>query len=62
VTSLLTKEHYDLIAQFDKTFRGRRLDKESRDLWPRGQVYQDGAVNELFLAFRHGYSYRDSLS
>lgn len=32
------------MAQFDKGVYGRRLDKESKDLWPRGIIYQDGQV------------------
>ena len=57
---LNSKEHYDLIAMFekDKAFmRSRRLDKEDKTQWPKGRVYQDGATNELFLAYRNGYSY-----
>jgi len=53
--TLKSKEHYDLMAHFDREFRGRRLDKESRDLWPRNIIYQDGHVNELFLTYRRGY-------
>ena len=53
---LKSKEHYDLMAQFDREFRHARLDKESKELWPRGIVYQDGMVNELFLAYRRGYA------
>jgi len=53
---LHTKEHYDLIKEFEKTFKGKRFDKETKELQIKGQVYQDGNVNELFLAFRLGYS------
>jgi hypothetical protein len=52
---LKTKEHYDLISQFEKEHSGR-FDKEPKESWPRGIVYQDGRVNELFLAYRRGYS------
>lgn len=53
---LKTQEHYDLMAQFEREFKGRRLDKEAKDLWPMGRVYQDGQLNELFLAYRQGYA------
>jgi hypothetical protein len=42
---------------FERDFSGRRLDKESKALWPQGNVYQGGHVNELFLAYRKGYSF-----
>lgn len=53
---LLTQEHYDLIAQFDREFKGERLDKEEKSLWSKEIVYQDGQVNKLFLAYRRGYA------
>ena len=52
-----TKEHEDIVNAFDRAHKGRRLDKEPRDLWRRGVVYQDGHVNELFKAFREGYAF-----
>lgn len=55
--TLLSQDHYDLIAMFDKLFKGRRLDKEDKGIWAKGRVYQDGNVNELFLAFRQGVAY-----
>lgn len=54
---LKSKEHYDLMAKFERAFKGCRLDREPKDLWPMGVVYQDGHVNELFRAYRQGYSY-----
>lgn len=53
---LHNKEHYDLMAAFERQHSGR-MDKEDKALWPRGIIYQDGHVNELFLAFRRGHSY-----
>jgi hypothetical protein len=44
-----------MIAMFEREFSGRR-DKESKDLWPMGRIYQDGQVNDLFLAYRKGYA------
>lgn len=53
---LLTQEHYDLMAQFDREFKGERLDKEAKSFWAQGAIYQDGQVNKLFLAYRRGYA------
>lgn len=53
---LKDKEHYDLLAAFEKQFKYKRLDREPKDLWAKGRIYQNGEVNELFLAFRLGYS------
>lgn len=53
---LFGKEHYALMAEFEKAFRGNRLDKEEKGFWPKGIFYQDGKINSLFLAFRLGYS------
>ena len=50
------KEHYDLIAAFERT-RKERFDKEDKALWSKGVIYQDRRVNALFLAFRQGYAY-----
>jgi hypothetical protein len=54
---LLSKEHYDLMAQFERQHKGYRADKEPQSLWPKGHIYQDGKVNEMFLAFRNGYAF-----
>jgi hypothetical protein len=53
---LKTKEHYDLMAQFEREFKGMRLDKEDKELWHKGIIYQNGETNNLFDAFRRGYS------
>ena len=46
----------DLMTMFEKEHRGvGRLDKENKDLWSRGIIYQDGQVNTLFLTYRKGY-------
>ena len=52
------KEHYELMEQFEKDYKGKRFDKEPKELWvsPITSIYQDGSVNELFLAYRKGYS------
>lgn len=53
---LYDKEHYDLMAAFERSHSGR-FDKEDKSLWPKGIVYQDGRMNELFLSFRQGCAY-----
>lgn len=53
-----TKEHYELIAAFERDHKHMRLDREkNRDLWLRGNVYEDGKTNEFFLAYRKGYAF-----
>lgn len=54
---LHTKEHQDLMAQFEKQFKGERFDKEPKNSWSRGIIYQDGHVNAMFLGYRMGYAY-----
>lgn len=53
---LKDKEHYDLLTAFELCHSGR-FDREDKSLWPKGVIYQDGRVNELFLAFRRGYAH-----
>lgn len=50
------KEHYDLMSAFERQY-SVRFDREDKSLWPKGVIYQDMRVNDLFLAFRHGYAY-----
>lgn len=60
---LTSKEHYELMDMFERDnlfSRSRRFDKEEKSLWPKGIVYQDGATNEIFLAYRNGYSFGKS--
>jgi len=52
-----TKEHYDLLEQFERDFPYCRLDKEPKDLWGKEAIYQNGNTNELFLAYRKGYAF-----
>lgn len=54
---LATKEHYDLIEQFEHDIKPGRLDKEAKADWARGIIYQDGTVNQMFLVYRHGYAF-----
>lgn len=53
---IFAKEHYDLMIQFEREHSGR-FDKEAKEFWPKGIVYQDGHINELFLAYRRGYAF-----
>ena len=59
--TIKSKEHIDMIAMFERIFTGR-LDKEPKDIWPKGRIYQDGRMNELFLAFRQGAVYGQAIS
>jgi hypothetical protein len=59
---LHTKEHYDLMAQFEKTFKNERLDREEdKELWAKGRIYQSGKTNELFATYRLGYAFGKAL-
>ena len=54
---LSTREHIELMANFEKQYKGSRFDREKdRAHWIRGHVYEDGHTNELFQAFRQGYA------
>lgn len=53
---IFDQEHYDLMIQFEREHSGR-FDKEAKEFWPKGIVYQDGHINELFLAYRRGYAF-----
>lgn len=59
---LKTKEHEDLLAMFEREFKGQRFDREPKDIWPMGRIYQDGQLNDLFLAYRRGYAYGKALN
>lgn len=52
-----SQEHYDIIAMFDREFSHLRLDKETKDIWSKSHVYQNGDVNNLFLAYRKGFAF-----
>jgi hypothetical protein len=54
---LLCKEHYDLIEMFEKDVTGYRTDKEPKELWASGNVYQHGEYNKLFHVYRKGYAF-----
>lgn len=54
---LESKEHEDLMKMFEKIYSHLRLDREDRRMWSKKIIYQNGEANELFLAYRAGYSY-----
>jgi hypothetical protein len=58
---LKSQEHIDLMAMFEREHRGRRLDKEPKNLWAMGRIYQDGQLNDLFLVYRKGYALAKSI-
>ena len=56
--SVTSKEHYEMMEFFERQFKGvARMDREEKDQWPKGYVYQHGELNLLFKAFRMGVSY-----
>ena len=52
------KEHYELMAMFEREFKGygRLAHEQDKKMWAIGNVYEDGHVNQLFLAYRKGYA------
>jgi hypothetical protein len=56
---LFGSEHYELLAQFERDCKDQigRTDKEPKGIWHKGHIYQDGATNAVFLAYRKGYAY-----
>lgn len=55
--TLSSKDHYELIAMFEREFSTVRLDKEPKEIWAKGNIYQNGETNNLFLAYRRGYAF-----
>lgn len=53
---LNSAEHVDVMSMFEKEFKHERLDKEPRSIWTKGNIYQSGITNNLFLAYRRGYA------
>lgn len=54
--TLYSQEHYDLMEQFEREHSNRRIERENKKLWAQGNIYQNGEVNALFLAYRRGYA------
>ena len=59
--TLVSRVHYDLMTAFERDFKERRLDREEKSFWPKGNIYQDGQTNSLFLAYRMGASYAEAV-
>ena len=55
--TLGSREHEEIIAMFDREFSHLRLDKEAREFWNQGNIYQNGEANNLFLAYRKGFAF-----
>lgn len=52
-----SKEHYDILEQFEKEFYYLRLDREqNKETWKKGDVYENGETNNIYKAFILGYS------
>lgn len=52
-----SREHYELMEHFERTIgRHLRVDRETKEMWHCGSVYQNGEANNLFIAYREGYS------
>lgn len=49
------------MAQFEKDCKPGRTDKEPKEMWARGIIYQAGEVNELFKIYRMGYAFGKAL-
>ena len=52
-----SKEHYEILEEFEKSHKFFILDKENKKLWKMGQVYQNGETNKLYNAFIKGYAF-----
>lgn len=54
---LNTQEHEDLMDSFERAYSARcRLDREPREHWRHGVIYQSGDTNALFGSYRSGYA------
>lgn len=56
IAVLIDEEHHELVSAFEHFYQGL-LDKEERRLWGKGLIYKNSQMNQLFIAFRHGYKY-----
>lgn len=52
-----SKEHEEIMKMFEKIYSYLRLEREPISMWSKKIIYQNGETNELFLAYRAGYSY-----
>ena len=52
-----SKEHYDILDQFERNYRDLNTSREDKFWWIKGIVYQDDLVNQLYKAYISGYSF-----
>jgi hypothetical protein len=57
---LFTKEHYEMMEHFEKDAPGR-TNREPKENWSRHMFYENGEVNNAFLAFQRGVAYGRSV-
>lgn len=50
-----TKEHYDILDNFEREHGHMRLDREPTDQWSHGHVYQSGETNNAYREYLAGY-------
>lgn len=55
--TLNSQEHIDIMAMFEREFRGMRMDREDKSIWRMERIYQSGETNNAFLAYRRGYAF-----
>ena len=51
-----SKEHYEIMEQFERDYDCVPLAKEDKSMWKEGYFYQNGDINNLFKAYSKGYS------
>ena len=51
---------HNCMEAFEKLFALYRLDREPREDWVHGAIYQDGKVNNLYAAFELGCKEKQS--
>jgi hypothetical protein len=56
-----TKEHYELMEQFERDYPHLRLDRENGSLWTSGMFYENGETNNYFKFYSAGYSFGRSV-
>lgn len=63
-----TKEFYEVVEQFERDFKNPESDLYvscsnplARSSKESGWFYENGLVNQIFMAYLSGYSYRKSI-
>lgn len=61
---MYSKEFYDMLDFFERNigklpglYVPSGFDRENKELWVNGFVYQNGEINKLYLAFMCGYTH-----